>query len=72
MANSALLAEDAELSKDLSVVAEAGLQALDKKHDPAWMAEKRALLDHAKKPKAELLLSVEPAIRKLIETAGKN
>jgi hexosaminidase len=69
LANSALLAEDAEISKDLSAIAEAGLQALDEKHDPAWIAEKRVLLDRAKKPKAELLLSVEPSIRKLIETA---
>ncbi len=69
LANSALLAEDAELSKDLSAIAEAGLEALDKKHDSTWIAEKRALLDRAKQPKAELLLSVEPAIRKLIEAA---
>jgi hexosaminidase len=69
MANSALLAEDAQLSKDLSAIAEAGLEALDEKHDPAWIAEKTALLDRARQPKAELLLSVEPAIRKLIEAA---
>jgi hexosaminidase len=69
MANSALLAEDAELSKSLSDIAEAGLQALDKKQNPAWIAEKTALLDRAKLPKAELLLSVEPAIRKLVEAA---
>jgi hexosaminidase len=69
LADSALLAEDAALSKDLSAIAGAGLEALDKKRDPTWIAEKRALLDRAKQPKAELLLSVEPAIRKLIEAA---
>jgi hexosaminidase len=69
IANSALLAEDEQISKDLSAIAEAGLEALDKKRDPAWIAEKRALLDRAKQPKAELLLSVEPAILKLIESA---
>jgi len=69
MANSALLAEDAEISKDLSAIAEAGLEALDKTHGAPWSAEKTALLDRAKQPKAELLLSVEPAIRKLIEAA---
>ena len=69
LSNSALLAEDAEISKDLAAIAEAGLQALDEKHDPAWIAEKRALLDRAKRPRAELLLSVEPSIRKLIEAA---
>jgi hexosaminidase len=66
MANSALLAEDAEISKDLSDIAEAGLQALDKLPGAAANA---ALLDRAKQPKAELLLSVEPPIRKLIEAA---
>jgi len=69
LANSALLAEDAELSKDLAAIAEAALQALDQKRDASWMAEKMDLLDRAKKPKAELLLSVEPSIRRLIETA---
>jgi hexosaminidase len=66
MANSALLAEDAEISKDLSDIAEAGLQAIDKLPGAAANA---ALLDRAKQPKAELLLSVEPPIRKLIEAA---
>ena len=74
LANSALLAEDAEISKDLSAIAEAGLEALDNlqsasKHALAGIAEKRVLLDRAKQPKAELLLSVEPPIRKLIEAA---
>jgi hexosaminidase len=69
MANSPLVAEDAELSKNLSAIAQAGLEALDKKHDAAWIAEKRALLDRAKQPSGELLLSVEPAIRKLIESS---
>jgi hypothetical protein len=72
--NSALLAEDEELSANLAAMAQAGLEALDRlqngpPRDPAWIAEKRALLDRAKQPKAELLLSVEPAIRKLIESA---
>jgi hexosaminidase len=71
LASSGLLAEDAETSKDLSAIAEAGLQALDHLQSGAgstadWKAETRALLDRAKKPKAELILSVEPAIRKLI------
>jgi hexosaminidase len=73
MANSALLAEVAETSKDLSAAADAGLRALDYaqggQHAPAgWVDQQMALLDRAKKPKAELLLSVEPSIRKLIET----
>jgi hexosaminidase len=61
LANSALLAEDAELSRDLSALAEAGLQALDHRQS--------ALPDRAKQPHAELLLTVDPLIRKLIESA---
>jgi hexosaminidase len=73
-ANSELLADDAEISRDLSAVAAAGLQALDYiqagQHAPAeWMERQTALLERAKKPKGVLLLSVEPPIRKLIEAA---
>jgi hexosaminidase len=67
LANSALLGEDAEVSRDLSAIAAAGLEALD--HVQGGAAEKRALLDRAGKPKAELLISVAPAIRKLVEAA---
>jgi hexosaminidase len=71
---SALLREDAEISKDLSAIAAAGLQALDYiqagQHAPAgWVDQQTALLDRAKEPKAELLLSVQPPIRKLIQAA---
>ena len=74
LAHSALLAEDAEISKDLSAAATAGLQALDYlqagQHAPAgWVDRQTTLLDQAGRPKAELLLSVEPAIRKLVEAA---
>ena len=62
LAHSALLAENAELSKDLSSLAEAALQALDHRATP----RDSALLDRAKQPHGELLLSVEPAIRKLM------
>lgn len=74
LANSALLQEDAEISKNLSAIAAAGLQALEfvqaGTHAPAgWVEQQTALLDSAKRPRAELLLSVEPPIRKLIEVA---
>ncbi len=73
-ARSELLAEDAEISRELSAVAAAGLQALDYiqagQHAPAeWTERQTALLEQAKKPKGVLLLSVEPPIRKLIEAA---
>jgi hexosaminidase len=73
-ASSELLADDAEISRELSAVAAAGLQALDYiqagQHAPAeWMDRQTALLEQAKKPKGVLLLSVEPPIRRLIEAA---
>jgi hexosaminidase len=72
--SSALLREVAPVSKDLSAVAAAGLQALDYiqsgQHAPAgWVEQQTSLLDRARQPKAELLLSVEPPIRKLVEAA---
>jgi hexosaminidase len=71
---SALLKEDAGISKELSAIAAAGLRAVDyiqaAQHAPsAWIGQQMALLDRARQPQAELLLSVEPPIRKLIESA---
>jgi hypothetical protein len=68
------LADDAEISRELSAVAAAGLQAIDYiqagQHAPAeWTERQTALLEQAKKPKGVLLLSVEPPVRKLVELA---
>lgn len=74
MAQSALLAEDAAISRDLSALATAGLQALDRlqgaqPRTSGWADEQKALLDRARQAKGELLLSVAPPIAKLIEAA---
>jgi len=74
LAHSALLAGDAGISKNLSAIAEAGLQALDRlqgrrPRSPGWVEPQMALLDRAQKPQGELLLSVAPPIRKLVEAA---
>ncbi|HLY18502.1 MAG TPA: family 20 glycosylhydrolase [Bryobacteraceae bacterium] len=70
MAHSTLLARDAEISKDLSAIAAAGLQALDGGHPAAgWTDQQKALLERAARQHGELLLSVAAPIRKLIETA---
>ena len=75
LANSALLAEDAEISRDLSAIAAAGLQALDRlqnaqPRDPGLDCGEDGRCSTAPRSrKAELLLSVEPPIRKLIEVA---
>jgi len=74
MAHSALLAGDAGISQDLSALAAAGLQAVERLRNaagrsPGWVEQQTALLERAKLPHGELLLSVEPSIRKLIEAA---
>lgn len=74
IAHSALLAEDAEMSKNLSDLAAAGLQALDRldgtqARTPGWFEQQRPLLERAQQAHAELLLSVAPPIAKLIEAA---
>ncbi len=74
MARSALLAENAAISRNLSAIAAAGLEALDRLQNtqpraPGWFERQTALLDRARRPQAELLLSVEAPIRKLVEAA---
>jgi len=74
MAHSALLAGDAGISQNLSALAAAGLQAVERLRNaagrsPGWVEQQTALLERAKLPHGELLLSVEPSIRKLIEAA---
>ena len=74
IAHSGLLAENAEISKDLAALAAAGLQALDRlqgvqPRTAGWVEQQAALLDRAQRPHGELLISVAPPIRKLIEAA---
>ena len=74
IARSALLTEDAALSKDLSELAAAGLQAIDRldgtqPRTSGWFEQQKPLLDRAAQPHAELLLSVAPPIAKLMEAA---
>ncbi|HZT28746.1 MAG TPA: family 20 glycosylhydrolase [Bryobacteraceae bacterium] len=71
--NSALLAEAAPVSANLAAVAVAGLEALEYRQSgrapsTAWRQEKLGVLDRAAAPQAEVLLSVVPPIRKLIQS----
>jgi hexosaminidase len=75
MQASALLQEDIPLAEDVAALAAAGLEAMDyiesRRPAPvAWAAEKRALLERAAKPSAELLIMIVPAIRTLVEAAA--
>lgn len=67
-----LVKEVMPLSRDLSGVAAAGLQAMDylEKHETppsAWVTQQLPFLEQAAKPKAQLLLSVVPAIQRMVE-----
>jgi hexosaminidase len=73
--DSYLLKEVSVVSKNLSALAAAGLQALDygekKQGVPeAWRAEQAALVQSAGKPAADLNLAIVPGIQKLIEGAA--
>jgi hexosaminidase len=72
-----LLQQVEPLSQELSSLGAAGLQALDyidKGHAaPAdWKSQQLALIEQAKKPQADLLLMVAPAIQKLVEASANN
>ena len=76
LAQRSFLAKEATAnSQDLSTLGTAGLAALDSiaKGQPApdaWKAQQLAIIEQAKKPKAQLLLIPAPAIQKLIEAAS--
>src|SRR6267142_1232078 len=72
---SLLVKEVAARSQDLSALGAAGLAALDAiaKGQPAsdsWKSEQLALIEQAKKPKAQLLLIPAPSAQKLVEAAS--
>ena len=69
-----LVKEVASRSQDLSALGAIGLAALDSiaKGQPApdsWKAQQLAVIEQAKKPKAQLLLIPAPAVQKLVEAA---
>jgi hexosaminidase len=71
-----LLRDAAPLSQDLSALGAAGLEALDflesgRRPSETWVKERLALVDRARQPRAELLITIVPAIRKLVEAAGQ-
>jgi hexosaminidase len=72
-----LLQQVEPLSQELSALGAAGFQALDfvdkGQTAPAyWKSQQLALIEQAKKPQADLLLMVAPAIQKLVEASANN
>ncbi len=74
-AQSFLVQEAVPISQNLAAMGAAGLQALDyldrgERAPDAWKAEQLTMLEQAKKPKAQVLLMVVPAIQKLVEASA--
>jgi hexosaminidase len=72
---SLLVKEVAARSQDLSALGTAGLAALDAiaKGQPApnlWKSQQLAVIEQAKKPKAQLLLIPVPAVQRLVEATA--
>jgi hexosaminidase len=73
--SSFLLQEAIPLSKDVAALGTAGLEALDylaggRKPPESWTTQQLALVENAKKPRAELLIMIAPSVEKLIKTAA--
>ena len=73
--NSALVQEVFPVSQNLSALAMAGLRALDyldrKEKSPAdWETQQLAAVQEAFQPQAQVLLTVAPAVWKLIQASG--
>jgi hexosaminidase len=70
-----LLTEDAAVSQNLATAGSIGLQAIDMvtAHTSApagWSDQQTAQLEQMKKPQAELLLMIVPAVEKLAQAVG--
>jgi hexosaminidase len=73
--SSFLAAELAPVSATVAALANAGLSALEylagKPGGAAWAATQQGLLDRAKKPQGELLISIAGPVGRLVGAAGK-
>jgi len=72
---SALLKEDVPVSQNLSALGTAGLQALDyldkgQTAPDAWKTQQLALVEQAKKPMADVLLTVVAPVQQLVEASA--
>ncbi len=73
--SSLLLKEASPISQNLSALGAAGLAALDylDRGEPApaaWVTQQLVVAEHAKKPQAQLLIVVVPAVEKLIQASA--
>jgi hexosaminidase len=76
LAQSFLLEKDVALSQNLSMVAAAGLQALDylgksQSEPDLWKSQQTAVLELAKQPSDDLLLMIVAPVQQLVEASGQ-
>ncbi len=76
MQSSFPLKEVEPVSADVAALGSTGLKALDfiaRKQRPTdqWIRDAKAVLDRASKPRAEVVIAVVPAVRKLVDTAAR-
>ncbi len=76
LTSNALLKETVPVANNLQQIINSGLEALDdlksgKAATPDWVHSQIALLESAAKQKAEVLIQIEPGVRKLVEAAGQ-
>ncbi|MCH7925422.1 MAG: hypothetical protein IIC51_07810, partial [Planctomycetes bacterium] len=74
--DSSLLVEVEPVSRQLKLVAEVGIEALDllmsNRHpDAQWQAKAGQVLDTAAEPRAEVVIAVIPALRELVTATNK-
>ena len=74
--DSSLLVEVEPVSYHLKLVAEVGLNALDllvsnRRRDSEWQAKAVQVLDTAAEPRAELVITVIPAVKELVAATSK-
>jgi hexosaminidase len=77
MQRSELLRDDAPVAQAVSALASIGIQALTylesgKQAPKSWATDQAAFLDSASKPHGELLISIVPSIRQLVELATRS
>jgi hexosaminidase len=73
--SSSLLKELAPISQSLALLGAAGLEALEyldkgEKAPDAWKTQTLAMIDQAKKPQADVLIAVAPAVQTLVEASA--
>jgi hexosaminidase len=76
LTSNAILRETVPVANNLQQIINSGLEALDdlksgKAASADWVHSQITLLDAAAKQKAEVLIQIEPGVRKLVEAAGQ-